>query len=125
MLPTAIPPTAPPLNELPPPEVVFIALVLGFGCAKVALVGLELEVETVIGVVDVAGVVVWLGLAVCDDEDLAASAVVVARAALQYAVYIETAVLMSAMLPLQMLFAHDVKKLDTVTDKSARHTHAL
>lgn len=45
--------------------------------------------------------VVCIGLAVCDDEDGAASAVVVARAALQYAVYIETAALMSAMLPVQ------------------------
>jgi hypothetical protein len=73
----------------------------------------------------VAIVVVWLGLAVCDDAAALAAAVVVARAASQYAVYIETAELMSAVSPVQNLFAHDVKKLETVPHRSARHTQSL
>jgi hypothetical protein len=68
---------------------------------------------------------IWLGLAVCDDAAAPATAVVTARASSQYAMYIETAELMSAVSPVQKLFAHDVKKLDTVTDRSARHMHSL
>jgi hypothetical protein len=70
-------------------------------------------------------VVIWLGLAVCDDPAVLAAAVVMARASSQYAVYIETAELMSAVSPVQNLFAHDVKKLETVPDRSARHMQSL